>query len=64
MRVASKLLGANIAQYVAAATHIRCTDSDSMASKGKHHQESLQDTKRLNYLNYALCAYKMGAVRV
>lgn len=42
INVASKLLGASIAQYVAAATHIRCTDNDSIASNGKHHQEFLK----------------------
>ena len=42
IRVASNPLGAKIAQYVAAATHIMCTDKDSRASNGKHHHAFLK----------------------
>jgi hypothetical protein len=41
MIVASKFRGANKAQYVAAATHIKCTASASIASNGKLHHGSL-----------------------
>lgn len=42
MSVARSVLGARMLQYVAAATHIRCTASDSMASNGKHHHAVLK----------------------
>lgn len=43
--VAKRFFGAINAQYVAAATHIRWTDNDSIASNGKHHQAPLKSTK-------------------
>lgn len=45
IKVARRCFGANIEQYVAAATHIKWHDKASMASNGKHHQAFLESNK-------------------